>query len=206
MLRTANATFDSVYPGGTNEKSVIHVLSRAGLAAAHLGRANDVRYLVPNQIRCLHPQGDFCDWVGGGETGVLANRLTIREGPGDIEAQRLGRAAATLHLALLQGVPTAPGEDPVIHVFPAWPKEWDAEFSLLAAGGFEVTAAMRKGETQFVEIVSRLGGECRLHHAEWKDKALRLQRDNGQTENARGPLLRFPTRAGERVVVRRVAG
>ena len=201
VLRVADATFDSLYPGGTDDTSVINVLSRAGLAAAHLKRAHDVRYLVPNQIRCLRPQGDFCDWTGGGETGVLRNRLTIREGPGDIEAQRLGRAAATIHLALLQGVPRAPGEDTEIHVFPAWPKEWDAEFSLLTAGGFEVAAAMRNGDVELVQLLSRLGGECRIRNA-WTGSAVRLERAGG-AESLQGDLLRFPTRAGEIVTLRR---
>src|SRR5262249_54241812 len=147
----------------------------AGLATAHLGRSRDIRYLVPNQLRCLRPKGDFCDWEGGGETGVLRNRLTIREGPGAIEAQRLGRAAGSIDLALLQGVPPAPGEDPVIHVFPAWPKEWDAEFMLLTAGGFEVTAAMRRGKVEFVQLRSRQGGECQMRNP-WGGGEASLQR------------------------------
>jgi hypothetical protein len=200
MLRVANDTFDSIYPGGANEKSVINVLSRAGLAAAHLGRAADVRYLVPNQIRSLRPDHDFCDWVGGGKTGVLRNRLTIREGPGAIDCQRLGRAAATLHLALLQGVPPRPGEDPVIHVFPAWPREWDVAFTLLTAGGFLVTASMRSGKIEFIELQSRIGGECRLRNP-WSEGTVVLYRKGKQSGDASGRLLKFDTQKNETVLV-----
>jgi hypothetical protein len=200
VLRVAKATFESVYPGGTNENSVNSVLSRAGLAAAHLGRSADVRHLVPNQIRSLRPDRDFCDWVGGGKTGVLRNRLTIREGPGAIDAQRLGRAAATMHLALLQGVPRAPGEDPVIHLFPAWPPEWNVEFTLLTAGGFLVTASMRDRKVEFVEFRSRIGGECRVRNP-WRDGTATIYRDGKEAGDVSGPLLRFDTRKGETVVL-----
>ena len=82
--------------------------------------------------------------------------MTLREGPQALDAQRLGRAAEAMQLALLQSEPPAPGGESVIRVFPAWPKEWDARFPLSARGGFVVTAAMRSGgRTQRVELASR---------------------------------------------------
>jgi hypothetical protein len=200
LLNVANATFDSVYPGGSNEKSIIHVLSRAAIAAAHLGRASDIRFLVPNQIRCLDPERDFCDWVGGGRTGVLRNRLTLREGPGAIDCQRLGRAAAALHLALLQAVSPEPDGDPVLYIFPAWPKEWDAAFTLLTAGAFLVTSSMRQGRIEFVEILSQAGAELRLKNP-WNTAILSVFR-NGQTAGETGgSQLKLPTTRGETLIL-----
>jgi hypothetical protein len=78
--------------------------------------------------------------------------------------EHLGLLAMTLQEALLQSVSPRPGEPEVIRVFPAWPEAWDAEFRLLARGGFVVTSSIRGGEIQPVEIASRLGEECRIRN------------------------------------------
>ncbi len=200
MTQVANATFDSVVPGGANDKTAVHVLSRVAIAAAHLGRAGDLRHLVPNQMRSFDPGHDFCDWPGQGRIGVMPNRLTLREGPGAISAQRLGRASAALHLAMLQTVPPLPGEDPVMHVFPAWPKEWDAAFTLLTSGAFLVTSSFRQGKTDFVELHSQAGGECRLRNP-WGEQPVTLYRNGEKSEDAESGLLRFSTRKEETIVV-----
>lgn len=93
------------------------------------------------------------------------NRLSLREGHQALDAQRLGRAAEALQLALLQSQPPAPGRDPVLHFFPAWPKDWNASFKLLARGGFVVTASMRAGRIEAIELESLAGARCRLRNA-----------------------------------------
>ena len=117
----------------------------------------------------------------------------------DLDAQRLSRAAEALHLALLQSNPPSPGGDPVIRVFPAWPKKWDASYKLLARGGFLVTSSMQRGRIGFVELESQAGGECRLRNP-WGENEVTLYRDGKKSENLKGSLLRFPTRKGERIV------
>src|SRR5262249_1656077 len=112
--------------------------------------------------------------------GVLANRMTLREGPQALDAQRLGRAAEALHLALLRSNPPGPGEDPIIEPFAAWPKEWTVRFKLAARGGFVIT-----GSVESLEIESLAGGECRLRNP-WT-----------------GELQRFDMRKGEKVTVRK---
>jgi hypothetical protein len=66
--------------------------------------------------------------------------------------EHLGLLTMTLQEALLQSVSPRPGEPEVIRVFPAWPKAWDAEFKLLARGGFVIASAIRGGEIQPLEI------------------------------------------------------
>ncbi len=78
--------------------------------------------------------------------------------------EHLGLLTMTVQEALLQSVAPRPGEPEVISVFPAWPRAWDAEFRLFARGGFVVTAAIRSGEVQTVEILSRRGEECRIRN------------------------------------------
>jgi hypothetical protein len=171
------------------------VLSKLAIAAASLGRSDAVRFLIPNQMRALAPERATAYKNGG----VLANRMTLREGPQALDAERLGRASEALHLALLQSNPPAPGEEPVLHVFPAWPREWSASYTLLARGGFLVSAAIREGRVAFVELESQAGAECRLRNP--FDGEVTLYRYGARAEGLKGTMLRFGTKKGERVTV-----
>ncbi len=178
---TAQATFNAALRNGVGPQTTVQVLSKMAIAAAQLGRADVVRYMIPAQIEARVPERGTA-YKGG---GVLANRMTLREGPQALDAQRLGRAAEALHIALMNSAPPAPGEDGVIELFTAWPKEWDAKFKLGARGGFVVTASIRGGQVEAVEVESLAGAECRLRNP-WT-----------------GEIQRFATRKGERIVVRR---
>jgi hypothetical protein len=125
--------------------------------------------------------------------------MTLREGPQALDAQRLGRASEALHLALLQSNPPAPAEDPILHVFPAWPKEWDARYTLAARGGFTVSASQRGGKTEFVEIESLAGSACKLRNP--FEGGVQLYRDGRKAEELNSALLEFKTGKGERIVV-----
>jgi hypothetical protein len=150
---TAMNTFNTALRGGIGPQTNVSVLSKMAIAAAQLRRTDAVRYMIPAQIEARVPERGTA-YKGG---AVLANRMTLREGPQALDAQRLGRAAEALHLALLRSNPPAPGEDPVIELFPAWPKEWTARFKLAARGGFVVT-----GSADALEVEAVSGGECRL--------------------------------------------
>jgi hypothetical protein len=200
MLQVTQSTFDTDNRAADSAKKPLHVLSQDATAAANLGRADAVKWMIPSQLCCENAENDFCDWEGVGKVGVLPNRLTLREGPGAIDAQRLGRAAEALHLALLQSSPPAPGGDPVIHVFPAWPVEWDADCSLLARGAFVVNASMARGRIGAVRIQSQAGGECRLRNP-WPGSSVMLYRNGKKSEDLKGSLLTFPTQRGETIDV-----
>ena len=162
------------------------VLSKLPLVNAILGRADAVRTAIPGQL--------------DGEPSILANRMDLREGPQTTTCQRLGNAADALHTALCQDLPAGPGQLPVLRLFAAWPKEWDAEFSLLCRGGFLVTSSMQKGEIEFVEIQSQLGGECRLRNP-WAAGQVDLYRSSSQPESVSGDLLRFNIPKGQTAVL-----
>ena len=183
-----------------NEKTAVRVLSRTPVVAANLGLADDVRYLVPAQIRSV--KEDNCDYPGSGESGagVLRNRLMLREGPGAIECERLGLASHALQNALLLSVPPSPGKPPVNYMFPAWPKEWDAQFELAARDAFTISASMEKGQIGFVEIQSNKGGPCREQNP-WPGSEISLYRNGKPTETVSGELLSFSTVSGEMLVI-----
>jgi hypothetical protein len=186
-MKIANATYDAYFPDGVNARTRIGVLSKVGVTAAMMGRADHVKYLLPNQI--FSP-----------ESAVLANRMDLREGVQTMNVERLGRAADTLHTALCQSIPAAPGKEPVIRVFPAWPKEWDAEFTLLARGAFLVSSSMKDGQIGFVEIRSRAGGECRIRNP-WPNTTIRLSRNGKESAEMSGSLLVFKANKDEIVQV-----
>jgi len=199
MMETARTTFSSYYRDAISEATPVSVLSKLAIAASSTGRADAVRFLIPNQIRALRPERATAYRSGG----VLSNRMTLREGPQALDAQRLGRAAEALHLALLQSGPPSPGANPIIRVFPAWPREWDASYTLLARGGFLVTSSIERGRIGFVEIESKEGSECTLRNP-WDGREVTFYRDGKKSESLKGSLLRFPTRRSERIVI--VAG
>jgi hypothetical protein len=89
---------------------------------------------------------------------------------------------------------------PLLRVFPAWPKDWDADFTLLARGAFTVSAAQTGGKIGPVSILSHAGQVCRLQNP-WSGAKVQLTRDGRPAETLSGALLTFPTKAGERVVV-----
>jgi len=116
----------------------------------------------------------------------LFEQITPRTQAHSIE--HLGLLTMVLQEALLQSVSPRPGEPEVIRVFPAWPRAWDAEFRLLARGGFAVSAAACNGEVQAVTVESRRGGTCRLRNpweetvrvaAETDDGAVAVRFENG---------------------------
>lgn len=131
----------------------------------------------PNRIREYNAEGGFAlDWQQEG---------TLSEG---------------LSAALLQSGAASPGGTPVIRVFPAWPKNVDASFSLRAKGDFLVTSMMKAGRVGFIEVTSQRGGPCTLRNY-WGTKSVDLYRNNFKSETISRDLLTFSTSAGEDIVI-----
>jgi len=142
----------------------------------------------------------FIDVPGIGGAQIFRNRLRLREGPGAIDAEHLGGLVGGVHETLLNSAPPSEEGDPVLRLFSTWPKEWDADFTLLARGGFTVSAAQIGGKVGSVEIISHAGTVCRLQNP-WNETAVHLTRDGRTAETLQGTQLTFPTKAGERLVV-----
>ncbi len=188
MLDIANNTLTAMLRGDPGPNTPVGLLSKVPMAAATLGRSEAVRYLLPNQLRTLPGRRDS----PARPNMIMPNRMSLREGVQATDAEAPGRAAEALHLALLQS-------KPVIHLFPAWPKDWDAEFLLLARGNFLVRSAIRGGKVINVELESKSGAECKLQNP-WGESPVVLKRE-GKTESLTGPILQFPTTKGEKIVL-----
>jgi hypothetical protein len=196
MISQANATYEAIYPQGISENEIVTILDKNPLAAAHLGRSGDIKYMIPNQIRHIVPDYDMDD----PQKPVLPNLFDLQEGEGALSCERLGVAALAMHAALLQSVPSAPGKEPVIHLFPSWPREWDATYTLAARGAFLVTASIENGEIEMVGIKSQAGGECRIENP-WPGKRLTIYRNSKRAGKTSGKMIVFSTNPGEVVAL-----
>ncbi len=183
MMQIAQNTFDAYFPSGIKKDSPIYVLSKLPVTGTQLGRADATRYLIPNQVESM-------------ETEILRNRMDLREGFQTTGVQRLGRAADALHNALCQSIPASPGKNPVIHLFPAWPKEWEAHFSLLARGNFMVTSSIDQGEIEFIEIKSNSGSECNLRNP-WENGKVTVYKNNRKILVTNKRLISISTKPGD---------
>lgn len=196
MLAAANATFDRAFRSGIGPTTPVGVLSKWAIAGTSLGRADATRFLVPNQMRSRSAERPNA-YLGG---RPMANRLALREGHQAMDAQRLGRAAEALQLALLQSAPAAPAAEPHIRLFSAWPDEWDARFTLRARGGFVVTAERRGGRTEAVQVRSEAAGTCRLQNP-WGSARVAVRRNGQRWRHLDGPLLTFETATGDVIIL-----
>lgn len=142
----------------------------------------------------------FIDSVGIGGPQIFRNHLRLREGPGAIDAEHIGGLTSGIHTSLLSNASGSPQDNPAIQVFGSWPKDWDAEFSLLARGGFLVSSSQKNGQVEFAEVLSELGEKCQLKNP-WNDAEVTVYRDGTKAENLSGSLLSFTTRKGEKLVV-----
>lgn len=144
--------------------------------------------------------GGFIDTVGIGGAKIFRNRLRLREGPGAIDAEHIGGLTMGIHLSLLKNAAKKVNEVPIIQLFSGWPKDWDAQFSLLAKGGFMVSSSQKNGIVEFVEINSQSGQECRLQNP-WAENEVTLYRNGKKAETLNGVQIKFQTSKNENIIV-----
>jgi hypothetical protein len=172
----AMATLDK-HPGTVKGQRVS--LSYYSILPGRMGRSDLVEIALPKQMS-LRPEGP-------------ASRLPLSasytlQGPGIF-------AQATL-AALLLSIAPSPVEDPVIHIMDGWPRKWDVSFKLQAKGGFLISSSMKSGTIRFVDIVSQLGGECRIRNP-WPLTKIILFCNGKKMDEINGSLLKFPTEKGK---------
>ncbi|HOF88126.1 MAG TPA: sugar-binding protein, partial [Armatimonadota bacterium] len=114
------------------------------IAAARLGLAEELATLLPDHLirYQTHPSG-------------LQDYYT-RKPAVHPYLEGSGTFAAGVNEMLLQSW------GGVIRVCPALPKAWSARFTLLAMGGFVITAQAEKGQVTYLAVTSQRGGVLRL--------------------------------------------
>jgi len=144
--------------------------------------------------------GSFIDVSGGGGAGIFRNRLRLREGPGAIDAEHLAGLSTGLHASMLNSHPESLTNDDPISIFSDWPKDWEAAFTLLARGGFIVSAAQREGKISLVEVLSQIGGDFRLANP-WGASAVTIYRDGHKAEDLTGAVVKLKTAREEHFAI-----
>jgi hypothetical protein len=164
------------------ERGVLIALhSRMPVMMAKAGRSDDIEALLPVYL--------------GTSMREPPNGLSLWEGLESMTAEHLGLAAYALQESLLQSCGPAPGMDPVINLFPAWPNRWNAKFSLVARGGFIVAAEIAAGVVGQVRISSELGNTCRIRNP-WPG-VVQIYRNGQIAETAAGTDIEISTSVGE---------
>ena len=181
-LRIARNTYNNYYPQGIDKKTKVFVLSKLPVAGVTLGLTAATEFLIPAQLRTA-------------EITPLRNRMDLREGAQTTSVQRLGRAAEALQLALCQSLPPAPGEDPVIRVFPAWPKHWNARFKLLTRSAFLVSASFANGQVEFVQAEALANSVLRLDNP-WKGRRVAIYSGKKLIRESIDQQIVFPATKG----------
>jgi hypothetical protein len=152
---------------------------RTPIAAVRAGRGKELPRILERYYAAFAP---------------LPNGMSLFEGPTAASVEHLGLLTTTLQEALLQSVAPRPGEPEVIHVFPAWPPQWDASFRLLARGGFLVSSESEAGEVTRIEIESRLGEVCRIRNP-WSGRCA-VRDATGALQECEGEVVVFATERG----------
>ena len=160
----------------------MHTAIRTPLAWVRAGRGDELPALLGSYYAAFAP---------------LANGWSLFEGADQAHStEHLGCISTALQEGLLQSVSAYPGGPEIIHVFPAWPRTWEASFRLLARGGFLITSVVQHGEVAFVEIESRRGEPCRLRNP-W-GVPCRVSETGGTAQELDGDILCFEAEQGKR--------
>jgi len=132
----------------------------------------------------------------GGKSGLPAKPFV------QCGLEPLGILGAAVNEMLMQS------HESVIRIFPAIPDSWKGKeiaFTLHAEGAFRISARLDStGQIAPVEIVSNVGGECRLVNP-WTDKSVVITRADGasvRSDKRPGGVIAFATSKGERYVVK----
>ena len=174
-----------------------YVWNRTLVKAARMGRTDLVGKGLPLMLRQFtipnHYHGVHKNWY-------YPNRMPWTGELQSPSLQETGVLAECLQEPLLQSPAPGPGTEPVIHVLPAWPAEWDVVFKLHAKGGYTVAASQKSGKLEWIEIRASRGGLCRIHNP-WGSKACRIRRSNGLEEVESAVTLAIDMKPGERLIL-----
>lgn len=89
------------------------------------------------------------------------------------------------------------GHRGVLRVFPVWPREMDAAFAGIRVwGAFRVSAQLKDGKVQYVEITSERGRRCTIE-TPWPGHKVIVTRGGGETQTISGSRLEIETEVGE---------
>lgn len=185
LVETARRTFLASPHRARYLEGTLHCIwDRMAILTARMGYGEELPLVLAN-MAANHNQ--------------FANGLSPDEGAMALANEPLAAIATAIQDGLVQCVSPRPGQPETIRILPAWPKAWTAAFRLIVRGGFVVSAAVRDGMLECLEIESRLGEECRLRNP-WGTACIVTAAGQSDVEFA-GDLIQFATTAGNKYAV-----
>jgi hypothetical protein len=152
-----------------------------------------INTIYPVAVRCGYPP----EFILGKLTERIKKtsfpNLWIPQPGGGVET--FSAVPATINEMLIQSY------EGMIRLFPAWPRERDAEFkNLRTYGAFLVSSGLSKGEVLYVNVFSERGRKCVVENP-WAERRVNLLVNGKSPIVLEGGLLEFETHAGDRIVL-----
>ena len=166
--------YDLCTPETENEEICRLGQNTLAMTMRHFGYGREVKVntldmCVDAVARCCQPEAmeefvgamhdlkdyerDFTDLEACAQTKILANRMTLREGPQAPDVQRLGHITSSMANAVCQGYPKAPGEDPVLYLFSSLPSGWNAHIRVNTEHGYLAEAVAEDGICSWIRLI-----------------------------------------------------
>ena len=176
-----------------------YVWNRTVLKAARMGRTDLVEKGLPALLRQFTMPNHYGQHK---RVWKWPNRMPWTNEVQSSSIQEMGAMSDCLQEPLMQCIsPHVGGEESVIHVFPAWPTEWDVEFQLHSRDDFDVYARQQGGRIESIVIDSFGGKTCRIRNP-WPEIGVVLTcRETGQKHRLQGGLLVFQTDIGKSYIL-----
>lgn len=154
---------------------------------------NGIETCFPGAVRVGYDAADLLKRLKKRISLTVYPNLWITQGGGGIET--LAAVPLTINEMLMQSY------EGVLRVFPNWIMDQDASFQKLRAyGAFLVSACLRSGVIDSVELISEKGMPCTMENP-WKGQSVQLWRNGDKAETVSGNRFVFKTSEGECIVL-----
>jgi hypothetical protein len=152
-----------------------------------------INTVFPVAVRCGYPPESILAKLTERIEKTAYPNLWIPQPGGGVET--FSAVPATINEMLIQSY------EEIIRLFPAWPRNRDAEFeNLRTYGAFLVSSELLNGEVKYVNLYSERGRKCTMENP-WGESMVKLL-VNGQDDFVlEGDLLEFETNAGDHIVL-----
>lgn len=155
---------------------------------------NGIETCFPGAVRVGYDAADLLKRLKERISLTLYPNLWITQGGGGIET--LAAVPLTINEMLLQSY------ESVVRVFPNWVRSQDASFRHLRAyGAFLVSASLKSGVVESVELISEKGRTCVMENP-WKGRSVQLWRNGKKAETVSGNRFAIETSEGEEITFR----
>ncbi len=177
------------------EPTAMEIWNDAGGPLWHVDLAERLRALRPGPQGYMRGLAGVPDIAAAGAFCAEVSGMLLREEPLDVDA--IAESVGGVHSgAGFAGAPLA-----ALRVFPELPPGWSGSFSLIAPGGFRVSAEALEGRTRYAAIKSLLGGVCRIFNPWGPGIRIRVHDGHQVLHQTSASVIEIATRSGEAFLI-----